>query len=295
MVVLSAVAEPGFEKEWEDYATGRNLSRRMPLFVKAATKINITGQFSHMRNHYEGTALDSTSDVGAGGYHSTFRPAPSVWESGGHEYVNERPVGVPYSATHFTVQLRGWLPPPIGGINWFSVDDASFSPHAPFHGCTTRVPWAYDNRNGGPTNFTFDAAFWVFNMVANFAYYRYDRFGPLVVARARSCEERFIREVAADEQHALALWSTDPDAAVEYLTAAAERRGNALVKEWLGFFQELFMGFRDGAVPRGTPRGYSTDWYDRIARETGGRYRVPDGMAREANLRKLRVIDRKMG
>lgn len=167
-----------------------------------------------MRNHYEGTALDSRQDVGAGPFHSVFRNPPSMWQSGGHEYVNERHVGVPYAAMHYTAQLRAWLPKPIGGINWFSVDDSSFSVHAPFHGCTTRLPWAFSHKNGGAHSFSFDSAFWVFNMVANFAYYRYDRVAPLVTEKIHDYEERFVEAVAKEDAQALGWWGKNRTAAI---------------------------------------------------------------------------------
>lgn len=51
------------------------------------------------------------------------------------------------------------------------------------------------------------------------------------------------------------------------------------------------MDFRDGRTPGGVPSGYGQDWYDRIAKETGDKYRVPDITDRDLNFRKMRVID----
>merc|ERR1719223_2274408 len=111
---FSRFAEQGFEKRHENYILGRNLTTRMPLFVKAETKIQLNDFFGVMRNHYEDTVLDDRTDIGAGPYHSVFRSGGSSWKSGGRTYVNERHVGVPYASTHYTAQLRGWLPPAIG-------------------------------------------------------------------------------------------------------------------------------------------------------------------------------------
>ena len=141
---FSQVAEPGFEAEYANYVTGEDLLRRMPLFVKAARKVSLKDFFQFMRNHYEGTVL-SDQDISSGPLHSEFRVSPSHWTSSAilgtdQTYVNERHVGVPYTSTSYVAQLRGWLPPPIGALNWFSVDDATFSVHAPFHACSTRIP-----------------------------------------------------------------------------------------------------------------------------------------------------------
>lgn len=90
------------------------------------------------------------------------------------------------------------------------------------------------------------------------------------------------------------LQTANASAAVEYLTAAGEARGDGLVKEWLGFYQRLFMGFRDGKVPDGVAAGYAQDWYDRIAKETGGKYLVPEGEAAygERDVHKMAVLTR---
>lgn len=293
---FSQVAEPGFEAQYADYVTGHDLSHRMPLFVKAAKKVSVRNFFGYMRNHYENTVLGD-QDISAGPLHSEFRVSPMEWTSGNRTYVNERHVGVPYASTHYVAQLRGWLPAPIGALNWFSVDDATFSVHAPFHACSTRVPLSYTSAAGSADRFSFGSAFWVFNMVANFAYYRYAQVAPVVTAQVDAYEQRFALEVAAEDTAALALWPTNRTAAVELLTAAGEKRGDGLVSDWLQLYQRLFMDFRDGETPAGVQRGYAQDWYDRVAQETHGRYLVPEmerGSA-QLNSNKLNVLSKRHG
>ena len=300
---FSQVAEAGFETRFEDYATGKNLTQRMPLFVKAARKVSLTDFFGYMRNHYEHTAL-TDQDISAGPLHTEFRVSPSHWTSSGRTYVNERHVGVPYTSTTYVAQLRGWLPAPIGALNWFSVDDATFGVHAPFHACSTRVPRAYTSAAGSADRMSFDSAFWVFNMVANFAYYRWEQVAPVVTDRVNHYEQLFAKQVAAEDAAALALWSSNQTAAVELLTAAGEKRGNEFVSDWMQLYQQLFMQFRDGQTPSQPVHGvhgvhgvtvnpgYAQDWYDRIAKETGDRYLVPamDGGSAELNARKMKVL-----
>lgn len=296
---FSKVAEPGFEKRYEQYVMGNNLTDRMPLFVKAATKVTAQGLMNYMRSHYEDTVLDNRNDVSSGGLHSVFRNSPSMWNSGGRMYANERHPGVPYAGTQYVAQLRGWLPNGIGAINWFSVDDATFSVHAPFRASATRVSKSYSRQVGGRDVFSFDSAFWVFNMVANFAYYRYSEVAPLVVSKVAEYQQRFADAVAAEDKYALDLWAMNQSDAIEFLTAVSEARGNHLVHDWLLFYQQLFMGFRDGNTPRGVQSGYAQDWYDRIARETGDRYLVPEsvqfGADRELNEQKMAVLNKNRG
>ena len=85
-------------------------------------------------------------------------------------------------------------------------------------------------------------------------------------------------------------------AAVELLTAAGEKRGNAFVASWLQLYQQIFMQFRDGQTPENVKSGYAQDWYDRVAKETGGRYLMPtmteedSGRVAALNARKIKVL-----
>jgi hypothetical protein len=60
-----------------DYAQGRNLTNRMPLFAKAAHPLAVNDTMHLMRTHFEGTWFDTTgtlrADVGAGSGHSAYR------------------------------------------------------------------------------------------------------------------------------------------------------------------------------------------------------------------------------
>ncbi len=76
-----------------------------------------------MRDHFEGTPLDMTTDVGAGPYRLPYRWRPLTWEVDGVEYFNERAISTQQTGFSFVAQSRSWLPDPIGGVLWFGVDD----------------------------------------------------------------------------------------------------------------------------------------------------------------------------
>lgn len=67
--VFGAVMGKEWAAKYEDYVTGRNLTNRMPLFVKPVDKISVARTMQLMRSHFEGTVLDMAgavfSDVGA--------------------------------------------------------------------------------------------------------------------------------------------------------------------------------------------------------------------------------------
>ncbi len=69
----------GMDEYW-DYVTGKDLTHRMPLYVKPNRKISLSDMMSFQRDHFQGTELDKTKDVGAGPFGSPFSTsAASKW------------------------------------------------------------------------------------------------------------------------------------------------------------------------------------------------------------------------
>ncbi|MBQ5875373.1 MAG: C69 family dipeptidase, partial [Alistipes sp.] len=76
--------------QYLDYAMGHNANNRMPLWVKPSKKISPKQVFDAMRDHYEGTPMDMTKDLGAGGHGVPYRWRPMSWKVNEKTYVNER-------------------------------------------------------------------------------------------------------------------------------------------------------------------------------------------------------------
>ena len=123
-----------------DYAMGHNPGNRMPLWVKPSAKISPKQVFDAMRDHYEGTPMDMTTDIGAGGSKLPYRWRPMNFEYDGETYVNERAIATQQTGFWFVAQSRSYLPDPVGGILWFGVDDAATSSLTPIYCAVTDVP-----------------------------------------------------------------------------------------------------------------------------------------------------------
>jgi len=280
------------------------------LSIKPKSKISHLDVMMHMRNHYEGTALDPRFDVGAGPSGSAFRVRPINWQYKNISYIHERTIGTQQAAWNFVAQLRGNLPAPIGGRIWFGVDDATFSVHVPFHGGATRVPRSFADGTGDALTFSADSAFWAFNTVANFIYPRWF-LAEEVITRAHAAEVAFEQALVDEERHALELHEKDPAKAIEYLTASAVARGDEVVKAEFALFGELMVKYRDGfkvssqgsqapdhggekggVVPNVDEVGYSEKWYARIVQETGDHYKMSDAHTHPDLLQanKLRIL-----
>lgn len=158
---------------YQDYAMGHNPANKMPLWVKPSMKVSPKTVFDCMRDHYEGTPMDMTLDLGAGGHNCPYRWRPMDFEVDGETYVNERATATQQTGFWFVAQARPNLPDDMG-ILWFGVDDAATSCLTPIYCSTTEVPECFSEANGSMLDYSPTSAFWLFNRTTNFAYMRYD-------------------------------------------------------------------------------------------------------------------------
>ena len=66
--------------DWLDLAMGYDLKGEMPLFIKPSRKITMKDVADVMRDHFEGTPMDMTTDIGAGGNALPYRWRPMSFE-----------------------------------------------------------------------------------------------------------------------------------------------------------------------------------------------------------------------
>lgn len=190
-------------------------------------------------------ALDNTGDVGAGPYHANFRVRPLNWQHDGKEYINERHPGTQQTGWHFVAQLRSGMPGPLAAVNWFGVDDTSFSVRVPFYGATTRVPHCLADGNGDALSFSFESMFWVNNMVANFVY-EHAFIAPAVLKEVEKQELQYIEAIRATDMEALRLFKTSPSEAAKFVTGFSDSLATSQTQDWLKLWQRLFVQYRDG-------------------------------------------------
>lgn len=298
---FSHVMGEEWSNQYLDYAQGYNLSNRMPLWVKPSMKLGSEDLMQAMRNHYEGTPLDNTGhlfpDVGAGAFYEPIRNHPGTWTSPnnpGKTYFNERTIAQSPTGWSIVCQSRPNFPRQMAGLLWFGIDDSSTSVHFPLYGSVTRISsgWAGLGPQDGVTppmmEFSLQSAFYVFNLVANWAYSRWDAIYPDVYEMIISKEAEYREMVADMDAQAVPLFEAGDDAkAIEMMTSFSEGIGDKLLTDWFTFFGQLFVKYRDGYITTAAPNipvcgcnsksvGYSSEWYDRIAADTGDLYVLPD-------------------
>ena len=278
----------GMDEYW-DYVTGKDLTHRMPLYVKPNRKISLSDMMSFQRDHFQGTELDKTLDPEADPFGSPFRFNPLYWEYDGKKYFNERSIEVVQTGFSFIAQSRSWLPNPIGGIIWFGVDDTNSTVYTPFYCSITEVPIEYRVGNGDMLTYSDNAAFWVFNRLAHFKYLYYNRVIGDIQKKQQELEDGYQEQVNHADEQALSLFANDPGQAIDYLTDFSNQAGRNTVEQWRNLSNYLLVKYLDSNVkqvdengeflrnPYGYPLkpkqpGYPDSWKKAVIEGTGDRF-----------------------
>ena len=269
--------------DYIDYAMGYDASKRFPLFVKPQRKITMKNVADAMRDHYEGTPMDMTGDIGAGGNALPYRWRPMEFEYEGKTYVNERAIATQQTGFWFVGQSRGWLPDMIGGLLWFGTDDAATSYLTPIYTSTRAVPECFREGNGSMLEYSPTSAFWICNRVANACYRMYNVMAPTV--RMTIDEFEVSQMAAVPEIDALARTKYDKAMAdtgmknmkkaaekadfsevYKYLTDYSVSTAQKIFNEWVNLEVFLLLKYMDGNIKGQNPDGSFIDngYSDRI-------------------------------
>ncbi len=246
-------------KPYEEYALGnvkhdgenKFPSNRMPLWIKPDKKLTVQDVMGMMRDHYEGTPLDMTQDIGAGPFKLPYRWRPLTFKVDSVGYVNERAISTQQTGFSFVTQSRSWLPNPIGGILWFGVDDAYSTCYVPMYCGITETPQCFKVGNGDMLTYSETSAFWTFNLVSNFTYLRYDAMIPDVLKVQKNLENKFVAYTPSVDMAAQNLWNSGKkQETLQFLTDYSVSQANGMTQEWKKLSQFLIVKFMDGNIKK---------------------------------------------
>lgn len=253
-------------EEYVDYAMGHNPKHRMPLWITPTHKVDVAEVASLMRNHYEGTPMDMTKDIGAGGNELPYRWRPMSFEVDGQKYVNERAISTQQTGWWYIGECRSNLPDPIGGVLWFGTDDTATSPLTPFYCGINRIPEAYRFGNGHMTEWA-ESSFWIQNRVTNFAYQNYNHIFPDIKRAMDRWENKCFAEQEAIDAAASILYKKDPKLAIDFLTDYSCNTATTLYNTWVDLDKYLLVKYIDGNIKKEDSEGVFTD--------NGNNYNIP--------------------
>ena len=260
----------------------------MPLYIIPERKVSLQEMQQSMRDHFEGTPFEMTSDIGAGPYHVPYRWRPMEFEVDGKKYCMERAIGTQQTGWSFVSQSRDFLPDPVGGVIWFGTDDTNTSVYMPFYCSLTEVPAQL--APGDINTFSMDSNFWMNNWVANQAYNRYDQMIPDIRKVQTGLETGFLNSRPDKEQQLIDMYNAGN---IQGLQAAVNAEASQLAADATNAYRDLaiylLVKFMDGNMKKtnedgsfqitqyGIPAypsfpGYDQKYYENIVKETGDHF-----------------------
>jgi dipeptidase len=250
----------------DDFFRGKEGAQDYPLFIKPDAPLGVADVMALMRDHYEGTPYDMTKGLDAGPFASPYRYRDLPFKVDGAEYMWERPISTQQAGFVTVSQSRKGMPDGVGGVTWFTPDDASTSCFTPFYCGITALPAPYVQ--GDYKKFSWDSAWWVSNLVSNLCYDRWSRIAPDVQAAQSRREADLLKIQPVIEEAAAKLGATDLPLMREFLTNYSVSTGEAVFRNWQSVAEAILVKHVDGYVkgPQGRAKGvgYSAEWLKRV-------------------------------
>lgn len=283
-----------FNKDAEKYYAWCNgeSTDPMPLYVFPDKPGSITVEMmaERMRDHFEDTPFDMTSDIGAGPNHVPYRWRPMDYTVDGKKYSHERAIATQQTGWSFISQSRPQLPDAVGGILWFGTDDTNTSVYMPFRCSMTEIPLEVRHGNGDMNTYSDTSNFWMTNRVANQAYHRYDLMID-DIRKVQSTLENGFHAAIADEDAALTamLEAGGADAVATAVNARGAEIARSATDAYRDLDRYLLVRFMDGNRKKvdadgkfiysehGMPiypefPGYNQQYFEEIVRTTGNHF-----------------------
>ena len=279
-----------FQPEADKYFAWCNYESNepMPLYIIPERKVSVEEMQAAMRDHFEGTPYEMTSDVGAGPFHVPYRWRPMEFEVDGKKYCMERAIGTQQTGWSFVSQSRDWLPDPVGGVFWFGTDDTNTSVYMPFYCSLTEVPKQLDK--GDINTFSMDSNFWMNNWVANQAYNRYDLMIPDIRKVQEQLENSFQTTRKDKDRELLALYEAGNLSGLQdAVNSEAALFASQATDAYRDLATYLLVKYMDGNMKKtnedgsfqiteyGIPAypsfpGYDQKYYENIVKESGDHF-----------------------
>ena len=257
-----------------DMIRGDVKAERLPLWIKPDRKLAVADVMALMRDHFEGTELDMTKDVGAGPFALPYRWRPMTWKVDGGE--------VPPRARHLDpadrlLAGRRSRAPGCRTRSAASSGSASTTPPAP---STCRCTWACARaaqpgrrrRRLQPLQLGLGVlGLQLRRQLRLLALQRHDRRRAARAGRARGALPR--RAGARSRRPRSTCTRRAPGLARDYLTEYSVRAADETVARWRQLGEHLVWKYLDGNVRDAqgnvTHPTYPDTWYRRIVGDHG--------------------------
>ena len=253
-----------------------------PLYIEPDKKLSIKDVISFMRDHFEGTPWDMTKGLAAGPFGCPYRWKGLQWKVEGDttQYGWGRPISTQQTAFAFCTQSRSHLPDEIGGVMWYGVDDNYSNVYMPFYSCMQSAPKSY--ASGSISELDLNSAFWVFNLVANLAYTKYEYVIKDIQLVQSTLENKFHDYQPVIEKAAMELGKKDKEMMIQFLSDYSITQAEMTVDIWRDLWKELVVKYNDGYINDVTKAGgrhpkavsYGDEFLKKVLKERPDMYKV---------------------
>jgi len=247
----------------------------LPFSVKPEKKLSVRDVLAIYRDPYEGTDLDVTNNLMVRRPQPRPKPgetpaappaepqmikspAASAWMS--RDVINlinglspatdsprvmpQRTIPISGCAYATVLQVRGWLPPSVGAICWFSLDNPAMSARIPIFAGTTALPPGFEIC--GQHQFRLDSAAWAFRRANRLATLKWGQTRKTVEATVAEFEDKAFADMPLLEkkvQEILASKTPDkePFTVEAYLTKYTNDMARSAVQRYLELGDKFWM------------------------------------------------------
>jgi len=234
----------------------------LPFSVKPERKLSVRDVLKFYRETYEGTELDSTKNLMVKqrrGDEIVKSPVANPWMS---RYMlsllntikpgvvdRKRTIAIAGCSYSEVLQMRDWLPDPVGGIAWFSFDNPGQSPRIPVFAGVSELPPSFEIC--AQHRFRMDSACWAFRRANRLATVRWGASREYIEKAVKEFEDRAFSDLPDIEKKVLALLKKghseeDLAKAKEYLTKYTNDFARAAMHKYLELGDQFWKMFGRG-------------------------------------------------
>jgi len=243
----------------------------LPFSVKPEKKLSVRDILAIYRDPYEGTDLDITKNLMVprpqprpkpgqapeappAAPEMALSPIASAWmprdifnlvnalKPG--TVVPQRTIPISGCAYATVLQVKGWLPPSVGAVCWFSFDNPAMSARIPIFAGTTELPPSFEIC--AQHNFRLDSAAWAFRRANRLATLKWGTTRKTIEATIAEFEDKAFADLPLIEKKVQdILASKTPDKEVftveQYLTKYTNDTARAAIQKYLELGDKFWM------------------------------------------------------
>ena len=195
-------------------------SENYPFSVKPDSLVTLEIMIRIFQDYYEGTDFNPVKNITWENVEgkceisplaNPFMPydmLPLFKINGGWGWMGERTIARWYTMYATIIQVRDWLPDPIGGVVWLALDNVATSIYVPVYCGATDLPKSYKTP-GRVNGYTRESAWWAFNRLGTLAAQRWGdmrhdvaaKWGPMqkeIFETQKNLEDRLIQKYQHD-------------------------------------------------------------------------------------------------